>query len=60
MNRREAFNTTLNHREPERVLVDFGKHIGSFHRRAYVVLMAQLGLKSEARILDRSLQKVRD
>ena len=58
MNRREAFNTTLNHREPERVLVDFGKHIGSFHRRAYVVLMAQLGLKSEARILDRMAQNV--
>jgi len=34
MNRREAFAATVNHREPERVLVDYGKHIGSFHRLA--------------------------
>ena len=58
MNRREAFNATIKHREPERLLVDFGKHIGSFHRSAYAMLMAHLGLKSEARILDRMAQNV--
>jgi len=34
MNRRESFAATVAHREPERVLVDHGKHIGSFHRLA--------------------------
>lgn len=58
MNRRESFDATIKHREPERVLVDFGKHIGSFHRSAYDVLMAHLGLKSEARILDRMAQNM--
>ena len=42
MNRREAFNATTNHQEPERVLVDFGKHIGSFHRNAYAMLNTHL------------------
>jgi len=58
MNRREAFNVTMEHREPERLLVDFGKHIGSFHRNAYKVLMTHLGLKSEVRILDRMAQNM--
>jgi len=58
MNRREAFFATTNHQEPDRVLVDFGKHIGSFHRSAYKVLMTHLGLKSEVRILDRMAQNV--
>jgi len=58
MNRRESFNATIKHREPERLLVDFGKHIGSFHRGAYKVLMSHLGLKSEARILDRMAQNM--
>jgi uroporphyrinogen decarboxylase len=58
MNRRKAFNVTMEHREPERLLVDFGKHIGSFHRKAYKVLMTHLGLKSEARILDRMAQNM--
>ena len=58
MNRREAFNTTLNHREPERVLVDFGKHIGSFHRNAYAMLSAHLGWEPDIRILDRMAQNV--
>jgi len=58
MNRREAFNVTVEHREPERLLVDFGKHIGSFHRNAYKVLMTHLGLKSEVRILDRMAQNM--
>lgn len=58
MNRREAFQATVNHQEPDRVLVDFGKHIGSFHRSAYDVLMSHLGLNSEARILDRMAQNM--
>ena len=58
MNRREAFIATINHQEPDRVLVDFGKHIGSFHRSAYDMLNAHLGLKLEARILDRMAQNV--
>jgi len=48
----------MKHQEPERVLVDFGKHIGSFHRRAYDLLKAQLGLESETKILDRMAQNV--
>jgi len=58
MNRREAFIATINRQEPDRVLVDFGKHIGSFHRSAYDMLNAHLGLKLEARILDRMAQNV--
>jgi uroporphyrinogen decarboxylase len=58
MNRREAFNATTNHQEPDRVLVDFGKHIGSFHRKAYDVLNAHLGREPEIRMLDRMAQNV--
>jgi hypothetical protein len=35
MNRRECFDAIVNHREPDRLLVDFGKHFGSFHCIAY-------------------------
>lgn len=61
MNRREAFAATVNHREPDRVLVDYGKHIGSFHRLAYGRLRAhapELGLPQEPAILDRMAQNV--
>lgn len=58
MNRREAFYATMNHQEPERVLIDYGKHIGSFHRSAYDVLKAHLGQNVETRILDRMAQNV--
>ncbi|MEE8391376.1 MAG: uroporphyrinogen decarboxylase family protein [Anaerolineae bacterium] len=58
MNRREAFFATVNHQEPERVLVDYGKHIGSFHKSAYAQLKAHLGIESETRILDRMAQNV--
>jgi len=58
VNRREAFNTTINHQEPARILVDFGKHIGSFHRSAYDVLNAHLDLCLETKILDRMAQNV--
>jgi uroporphyrinogen decarboxylase len=59
MNRREAFATTMNHEQPERILVDYGKHIGSFHVSAYEPLKAALGIQSETRILDRMAQNVK-
>jgi len=60
MNRREAFTATVNHREPERVLVDYGKHIGSFHRLVYDRLRAHLGLNlpEQPIILDRMAQNI--
>ncbi len=58
MNRREAFAATVNHQEPERVLVDYGKHIGSFHRQAYEQLIAYLGIETDIQILDRMAQNV--
>jgi uroporphyrinogen decarboxylase len=61
MNRREAFDATVNHREPERVLVDYGKHIGSFHRLAYGRLRdyaPELDLPEQPVILDRMAQNV--
>jgi uroporphyrinogen decarboxylase len=62
MNRRECFEAIVNHREPERVLVDYGKHIGSFHRLAYDTLKkylkAEVPVEAETRILDRMAQNV--
>ena len=58
MDRRTAFTATCNHTEPERVLVDYGKHIGSFHARAYELLKNALGIQSETVILDRMAQNV--
>jgi uroporphyrinogen decarboxylase len=58
MNRREAFQATINHQQPERLLLDYGKHIGSFHRNFYGLLKEQLGIEAETRILDRMAQNV--
>jgi uroporphyrinogen decarboxylase len=58
MNRREAFQATVNHQELERVLVDYGKHIGSFHANAYASLKQRLGVEAGTRILDRMAQNV--
>ncbi|MFC1879296.1 uroporphyrinogen decarboxylase family protein [Chloroflexota bacterium] len=58
MNRREAFHELVNHREPDRVLIDYGKHIGSFHKHAYERLKEHLGIQTETRILDRMAQNV--
>jgi uroporphyrinogen decarboxylase len=58
MNRREAFWATVDHQEPEQVLVDYGKHIGSFHASAYAQLKEHLGIEAETRILDRMAQNV--
>jgi uroporphyrinogen decarboxylase len=58
MDRRTAFAATLNHQAPDRVLVDYGKHIGSFHAKAYERLKKQLGIQAETTILDRMAQNV--
>lgn len=61
MNRREAFAKTCAHQEPEKILVDFGKHVGSFHRAAYQRLRAHLAdpeLPEEPVILDRMAQNI--
>ena len=59
MNRREIFAASLAHQQPERVLVDYGKHIGSFHVNAYEDLKTKLGIHTETKILDRMAQNVR-
>jgi uroporphyrinogen decarboxylase len=58
MNRRTAFAAILDHREPDRILVDYGKHIGSFHVNVYEQIKAHLGIQSESKILDRMAQNV--
>lgn len=62
MKPRERLRAVLQHREPDRVPVDFGKHIGSLHRDAYQALRAhlpELELPPEPAILDRMAQNVR-
>jgi len=46
------------HEEPEWVPVDYGKHIGSFHKKAYDELKRYLGIEAETRVLDRMAQNV--
>ena len=62
MNRRECFDAIVNHRAPDRLLVDFGKHFGSFHRQAYNDLKAHLKteipVEADTQILDRMAQNV--
>ncbi len=61
MTPRENFIAAMNHRQPERVLVDMGKHIGSIHKKAYVKLRDYLGdvpMHNQDRILDRMAQTV--
>lgn len=61
MTPRECFHAAMNHQQPDRVLLDLGKHIGSIHRRAYVQLREYLGddsLVNENRVLDRMAQTV--
>jgi uroporphyrinogen decarboxylase len=51
----------MNHQQPDRLLIDMGKHIGSIHRRAYVKLRDHLGdvpMVNENRVLDRMAQTV--
>ncbi|HEX9114690.1 MAG TPA: uroporphyrinogen decarboxylase family protein [Anaerolineae bacterium] len=61
MNPRERFRLAMSHQQPDRVLIDYGKHFGSFHRRGYSrlrPLLPELDLPEEPRILDRMAQNV--
>ncbi len=61
MTRRECFQAAMNHRLPDRLLLDLGKHIGSIHRRAYLKLRDHLGdvpMVNENAVLDRMAQTV--
>jgi uroporphyrinogen decarboxylase len=61
MTRRECFHAAMNHEQPDRLLLDMGKHIGSIHRRAYIKLKEHLGddsMVNENVILDRMAQTV--
>jgi uroporphyrinogen decarboxylase len=61
MNPRERFEAVVNHREPDRLPVDWGRHVGSIHRNGYARLTAHLqdpDLKNHDRILDRMVQNV--
>ncbi|MCH5376006.1 MAG: hypothetical protein JJ992_18715 [Planctomycetes bacterium] len=61
MTPREAFHTAMEHRTPDRLLLDMGKHIGSLHRREYLRLRDHLGdvpMENEHRVLDRMAQTV--
>lgn len=56
---RENFLAAMSHRQPERILIDMGKHIGSIHRRAYPRLREHLGnvpMANDGKILDRMAQ----
>lgn len=58
---RECFHAAMNHEQPDRLLLDMGKHIGSIHRRAYIKLKEHLGddsMVNENLILDRMAQTV--
>ena len=61
MKPRERFAATMAHEQPDRPPVDFGKHIGSFHRRFYPRLreaFPELELPEEPTILDRMAQNI--
>ena len=61
MTPRENFKAAFNHQQPDRVLIDMGKHIGSIHKKAYLKLRDYLGdvpMHNEGRILDRMAQTV--
>ena len=61
MTPRECFHAAMNHEQPDRLLLDMGKHIGSIHRRAYVNLKEHLGddsMVNENLVLDRMAQTV--
>jgi uroporphyrinogen decarboxylase len=61
MTPRECFHAAMNHQQPDRLLLDMGKHIGSIHRRAYIRLREHLGdesLVNENTVLDRMAQTV--
>lgn len=59
MNPRQRFQAAVNHQQPDRPPIDYGKHIGSFHKSVYAPLRDYLGLPpGEPRILDRMAQNM--
>jgi uroporphyrinogen decarboxylase len=51
----------MNHEQPDRLLLDMGKHIGSIHRREYIKLKKYLGdnsMVNENMVLDRMAQTI--
>ena len=61
MNPRERFDAVVNHREPDRVPIEWGRHVGSIHRNGYIALRQYLNdpdLKNEDAILDRMVQNI--
>lgn len=51
----------MNHQEPDRVPIDFGRHVGSIHREAYLKLQGYLKdcpLENQDKILDRMAQNI--
>jgi uroporphyrinogen decarboxylase len=59
MNPRERFTLCTSHQPVDRPPVDFGKHIGSFHKSVYYPLRGHLGLPEvEGRVLDRMAQNM--
>ena len=61
MTPRERFWAAVNHREPDRVPIDLGSHVGSISRQAYMNLQEHLAdpaLKNRDKILDRMTQNV--
>ena len=59
MNPRQRFQAAVSHQQPDRPPLDFGKHIGSFHKSVYAPLRQYLGLPAgEGRILDRMAQNM--
>jgi uroporphyrinogen decarboxylase len=47
MNSRERVNTTLNHKEPDKVPIDLGGNQSSIHIKAYKKLLDYLEIEDE-------------
>lgn len=61
MNPRQRFDAVVNHREPDRVPIDWGRHVGSIHRNGYLALKAYLDdpdLRNQDAVLDRMVQNI--
>ena len=62
MTPRERFFKAMNHEQPDRVLIDMGKQVGSLHKYEYIKLKEHLGnpswMKNENVILDKMAQSV--
>lgn len=61
MDSRERFHAAMNRQATDRVLIDYGKHIGSFHRSAYAALreyLRDVPMHDGSHVLDRMAQNV--